>query len=131
VSSPSPEPVPNTRVSAEEFAGRTADHKGGPTVASRPWTTFVEQLYRAGALTAVHIPTDQEGSGARSAALGGHEADERHRAGRCWKPPGVTQFGRDGERGEIVDVPEAAQALDPRPERLQGEQVTELEFDGV
>jgi hypothetical protein len=44
--------------------------------------------------------------------FGGHEAHERHRARRGGKAAGVAEFSGTGERREVVDPAEAAQALD-------------------
>jgi hypothetical protein len=51
--------------------------------------------------------------------LGGDEADKRHRARRGREAPRVAELGRDGQRGQVVDPAEAAQALDPGAQRLE------------
>ena len=45
------------------------------------------------------------------------------------KAPGITQFGGDGEGGEIVNAAEAAEAFDAGAQRLQREEVTEFGID--
>ena len=47
------------------------------------------------------------------------------------KAAGVAEFGGDGEGGEIVDAAETAQAFDAGAQRLDGEQIAELGFDGL
>ncbi len=51
--------------------------------------------------------------------LGRHETDEGHGTGRRGKPTRIAEFGRDRERGQIVDAAEAAQALDAWAQRLE------------
>jgi hypothetical protein len=58
--------------------------------------------------------------------LGRHEADKRHRPRGGPEPTGVPEFSGDGQRREIVDATETAQALDARPQRLEGQQRPEL-----
>ena len=76
------------------------------------------------------------GFGDRAARLFGaarmlrrHEADKGHRPRGGREPPRVAEFGGDGQRGEIVDAAETAQALDAGPQRLQREQVPQIGID--
>ena len=50
---------------------------------------------------------------------------------RGGKAARVAEFGGDGERGEIVDAAEAAQALDAGPQRLERQQVAQFGVDGL
>lgn len=59
----------------------------------------------------------------------GDQADIGHQTTGGRKPSRVTQFGRDGQRGEVVDAAEAAEALDAWPEGLEDEEVAQLDFD--
>ena len=63
--------------------------------------------------------------------FGRHEAGKRHDPWGRREAAGVAEFGRNGERGEIVDAAEAAQALDAGAERLEGEQIAQLDIDGL
>jgi hypothetical protein len=55
-----------------------------------------------------------------------HEPGERHHP-RCGREAaGVTEFGGDGQRRQIVDAAETAQAFDAAAERLDREQIAEL-----
>ena len=63
--------------------------------------------------------------------FGRDEAGKGHHARGGWKAAGVAEFGRDGERGEIVDAAEAAQALDAGAQRFEREEVAEFGVDGV
>jgi hypothetical protein len=55
---------------------------------------------------------------------------EGHGARRGGKASGVAEFGGDGERGEIIDAAETAQALHTRAQRVEIEQGTQVLFDG-
>lgn len=63
--------------------------------------------------------------------LRGDQAGKRHEARRRGKASGVAEFGGNGERGEVVDPAEAAQAFDTRAQRLDREQIAQLEIDGL
>ena len=63
--------------------------------------------------------------------FGRHEAREGHHLRRGREPSGITQFGGDRQRGEIVNAAEAAETFDASAEGLDGEEVTELGIDGV
>ena len=54
--------------------------------------------------------------------LGGDEADNAIVLGAVGEAPRVAELGRDGQRGQVVDPAEAAQALDPGAQRLECEQ---------
>ena len=45
------------------------------------------------------------------------QADEGHCPGGRGKPARIAQFGRDRQRGQIIDAAETAQPLDPRNNR--------------
>src|SRR5262245_21216777 len=46
--------------------------------------------------------------------LGGHETDKRHRTRRRREPTGIAEFGRNRQRGEIVNAPQTSQPFDAR-----------------
>ena len=59
------------------------------------------------------------------------QAGKRHDAGGGGEAPGIAQFGRDGEGGEIVNAAKAAETFDAGAERLDREEVPELRIDRV
>ena len=61
--------------------------------------------------------------------LGGNQAGEGHQARRRRKATRIAQFSGDGQGGEIVDPAEAAQALHAGTQRLDGEEIAQLEVD--
>src|SRR2546430_7082940 len=61
--------------------------------------------------------------------LGRHESDEAHEARGGGKAARVAEFGGDGQRGEIVDTAEAAQAFDTGFGRIEREQVPQVRVD--
>ena len=71
------------------------------------------------------------GAGGAAGVLRGDEAGEGHDPGGGGEAARIAKFGGDGERGQIVDAAEAAQALDARPQRVDGEEVAQLRIDGL
>jgi hypothetical protein len=63
--------------------------------------------------------------------FGRDEAGTGHHARRGWKTARVTEFGSDGEGGEVIDAAEAAQAFAPGAKRFDGEEVTQFIVDGA
>ena len=58
--------------------------------------------------------------------LGRNQPGEGHQARGRRETARVAEFGGDGQRGEIVDATEAAQAFDPGTQRREGEQVAQF-----
>ena len=63
--------------------------------------------------------------------FGWDQAGKRHHARRRRKAARVAQFGGDGQRGEVVDAAEAAQAFHTPAQRLQREELTQVRVDGL
>jgi hypothetical protein len=61
----------------------------------------------------------------------GDEAGKGHEPGRGRKAPGIAEFGGDGQRGEVVDAPEAAEAFDAGAQGLEREEIAQFQIDGL
>jgi len=57
-----------------------------------------------------------------------HEPHEAHQTGGGWESTWVAELGGDGQRGEIIDAAEAAQAFDAGAERLEREKLPQFEI---